>query len=79
MVLDDSAPADRVPRVIDAFIEKLVMSKLGFECAQAAETGRPGCDPRDLLKLYLYGFYGRFFAGALRAASDKLGLAFAFG
>ena len=24
--------------------------------AQAAETGRPGYDPRDLLKLYLYGY-----------------------
>jgi transposase len=29
---------------------------LGFECAEAAETGRPGYDPRDLLKLYLYGY-----------------------
>ena len=43
-------------RVIDAFVEKLVMSELGFERAQAAETGRPGSDPRDLLKLYLYGY-----------------------
>lgn len=32
------------------------MSPLGFERAQAAETGRPGYDPRDLLKLYLYGY-----------------------
>ena len=24
--------------------------------AEAAETGRPGYDPRDLLKLYLYGY-----------------------
>jgi transposase len=31
------------------------MSELGFERAQAAETGRPGYDPRGLLKLYLYG------------------------
>jgi len=39
-----------------AFVEKLVMSELGFERAKAAETGRPGYDPRDLLKLYLYGY-----------------------
>ena len=32
------------------------MSELGFERAEAAETGRPGYDPRDLLKLYLYGY-----------------------
>jgi transposase len=49
-------PADHVCRVIDAFVEMLVMSELGFERAQAAETGRPGYDPRDLLKLYLYGY-----------------------
>jgi transposase len=43
-------------RVIDAFVEGLTMSDLGFERAMAAETGRPGYDPRDLLKLYLYGY-----------------------
>jgi transposase len=43
-------------RVIDAFVETLVMSDLGFERAQAAETGRPGYDPHDLLRLYLYGY-----------------------
>src|SRR6202795_2780989 len=32
------------------------MGGLGFERAEAAETGRPGYDPRDLLKLYLYGY-----------------------
>jgi transposase len=56
VVLDDFVPADHMCRVIDAFVEKLVMSELGFERAQAAETGRPGYDPRDLLKLYLYGY-----------------------
>jgi transposase len=43
-------------RVIDAFVETVVMSDLGFERAQAAETGRPGYNPRDLLKLYLYSY-----------------------
>jgi transposase len=36
--------------------KKLVMSELGFERAQAPETGRLGYDPRHLLKLYLYGY-----------------------
>jgi transposase len=56
VVLHDFVPADHVCRVIDAFVGKLVMSELGFERAQAAETGRSGYDPRDLLKLYLYGY-----------------------
>lgn len=56
VVEDDFVPADHMCRVIDAFVEKLVMSQLGFERAQAAETGRPGYNPHHLLKLYLYGY-----------------------
>jgi transposase len=56
VVLDDLVPADHLCRVIDAFVEKLVMSELGFERANAAEAGRPRYNPRDLLKLYLYGY-----------------------
>lgn len=56
VTLDDFVPADHMCRVIDAFVETLVTSELGFERAQAADTGRPGYDPRDLLKLYLYGY-----------------------
>ena len=56
VVLDDFVSADHVCHVIDAFVNKLVTSELGFERAKAAETGRPGYDPRDLLKLYLYGY-----------------------
>jgi transposase len=56
VVLDDLIPGDHVCRVIDAFVGHLKMDELGFERAEAAETGRPGYDPRDLLKLYLYGY-----------------------
>ena len=56
VVLDDLIPADHVCRVVDAFVEGLTMGELGFERSEAAETGRPGYDPRDLLKLYLYGY-----------------------
>jgi transposase len=56
VTLEDLVPADHVCRVIDAFVDGLPMSELGFERSEAAETGRPGYDPRDLLKLYLYGY-----------------------
>jgi transposase len=56
VVLDDLVPPDHMCRVVDAFVEQLNMDKLGFERAQAAKTGRPGYDPRALLKLYLYGY-----------------------
>jgi transposase len=54
--LEDLIPADHVCRVIEAFVARLDMERLGFLRSEAAETGRPGYDPRDLLKLYLYGY-----------------------
>ena len=56
VTLDDLIPQDHVCRVIDAFVGRLEMEQLGFMRAEAAETGRPGYHPRDLLKLYLYGY-----------------------
>ena len=61
--------ADHVSHVIDAFVEKLVMSELGFERAQAAETGRPGNNPRDLLKLYLYRSLNQIRRGAWKLSA----------
>src|SRR5690348_9220221 len=56
VTLDELIPADHICRVIEAFVGRLEMAKLGFVRAEPAETGRPGCEPRDLLKLYLYGY-----------------------
>ena len=54
--LEELIPADHLCRVIEAFVERLEMGRLGFLRAEAAGTGRPGYDPRSLLKLYLYGY-----------------------
>jgi transposase len=56
VALDELISADHLCRVIDAFVGRLEMQALGFIRAESAETGRPGYDPRDLLKLYLYGY-----------------------
>jgi transposase/transcription elongation GreA/GreB family factor len=55
-VLDDYIPSDHPVRFIDAYVDQLDLRALGFERATAAETGRPGYDPADLLKLYIYGY-----------------------
>src|SRR5881296_1489406 len=54
--LDELIPVDHMCRVMEAFVGRLNMAKLGFVRAEPGETGRPGYDPRDLLKLYLYGY-----------------------
>jgi transposase len=56
VTLEELIPQDHVCRVIDAFVDRLDIAGLGFERADPADTGRPGYDPRDLLKLYLYGY-----------------------
>jgi transposase len=56
VTLDELIPAGHMCRVVEAFVDRLEMAKLGFARSEPAETGRPGYDPRDLLKLYLYGY-----------------------
>ncbi len=55
-VLDDYIPSDHPVRFIDAYVDQLDLESLGFERATAADTGRPGYHPGDLLKLYIYGY-----------------------
>ena len=55
-VMDDYIGAENPVRFIDAFVAQLEMGELGFKRAEPEERGRPGYDPRDLLKLYVYGY-----------------------
>jgi len=54
--IEDYVTADAPVRVIDAFVDGLDVKGLGFGRSVPAMTGRPPYDPRDLLKLYLYGY-----------------------
>ncbi|HEU0075721.1 MAG TPA: transposase, partial [Dehalococcoidia bacterium] len=58
-VLDDYVGADNPVRFLDTFVAQLDLGGLGFQRAVPAETGRPGYDPGDLLRLYLYGYLHR--------------------
>jgi transposase-like protein DUF772 len=55
-VIEDYGAADAPVRVIDAFVDGLDVRGLRFGRSVPAATGRPPYDPRDLLKLYLYGY-----------------------
>jgi transposase len=57
--VEDYVPADAPVRFIDAFVDGLDFGQLEFGRARPAGTGRPGYHPRDLLKLYLYGYLHR--------------------
>lgn len=57
--LDDYIGEDNPIRVVDAFVEHLNLSALGFSGVVSASTGRPGYHPAVLLKLYIYGYLNR--------------------
>lgn len=57
--IDEYVTADNPVRFIDAFVDQLELAGLGFERVTAAIEGRPGYDPADLLKLYIYGYLNR--------------------
>lgn len=57
--LDDYIALDNPVRFIDAWVDSLDLAALGFADTVPAGTGRPGYDPRLLLKLYLYGYLNR--------------------
>jgi transposase len=57
--LDEYVSPDNPVRFIDAFVAKLDMAQLGFERSVPAREGAPGYDPRDLLKLFIYGYLNK--------------------
>jgi transposase/macrodomain Ter protein organizer (MatP/YcbG family) len=57
--LEDWIDQDNPVRVIDAFVDKLDLSGLGFDGVAPEATGRPSYHPSVLLKLYIYGYLVR--------------------
>ena len=57
--LEDHVAADNPVRLMDAFIDKLELEKLGFTKIVHKSEGRPPYAPAVLLKLYLYGYLNK--------------------
>jgi len=57
--VEDYVGTDNPVRFIEAFVDGLDLEGAGFERVQPRRTGRPGYDPGDLLKLYIYGYLNR--------------------
>src|SRR5690348_3953295 len=57
--LEDWVDQDNPVRAIDAFVDKLELSGLGFNGVAPEATGRPSYHPAGLLKLYIYGYLNR--------------------
>ena len=57
--VEDYGGPDNPVRFVDAFVDGLDLEAAGFRRVQPKATGRPGYDPGDLLKLYIYGYLNR--------------------
>lgn len=53
--LDQIIADDNEVRLIDAFVESIKIEEFGFVQKQNTE-GRPAYHPKDLLKLFIYGY-----------------------
>ncbi|MEI5988436.1 transposase, partial [Dehalobacter restrictus] len=51
--IDDYITEDNEVQFIDAFVDNI---ETEFKYSKTSETGRPPYNPKDLLKLYLYGY-----------------------
>ena len=56
--LDDAIESDNEVRLIDVFVDSLALESYGFE-VDHGENGRPAYHPRDLLKLFIYGYMNK--------------------
>lgn len=54
--LDDYVEQENPVRVIDVFVESLNLKELNFTKTNPSGPGAPSYDPKDILKLYLYGY-----------------------
>src|SRR6266436_2457409 len=55
--LEDYVSRDNPVRAIDAYVDSLDLTELGFrDVGSDGGAGQPPYDPADLLKLYLYGY-----------------------
>jgi transposase len=57
--LEDWITQDNPVRAVDAFVDELNFTELGFVGGEPAATGRPAYHPATLLKIYIYGYLNR--------------------
>jgi transposase len=57
--IDEYISDNNPVRIIDAFVENLDLHKAAFTKSTPSKEGRPSYNPKDLLKLYIYGYFNK--------------------
>jgi transposase len=72
--VEDYIDPENPVRFLDVFVDELDIESLGFTHSLVKETGRPPYHPKDLLKLYLYGYLNRIRSSRLLERETKRNL-----
>ena len=72
--LDEYVEKESPVRLFDAFVESLDFKALEFNRETPKIEGRPGYNPRDLMKLYIYSYYYRLRSSRQIARECKVNL-----
>lgn len=72
--LEEYIEKENPVRLFDAFVESLDFKNLEFERETPKAEGRPGYNPRDLMKLYIYSYYYRLRSSLQIARECKVNL-----
>jgi transposase len=72
--IDSYIDENSAVRVIDAFVNSLDLSALSFSRHEPNATGRPPYSPKDILKLYVYGYMNRIRSSRRLEAESKRNL-----
>jgi len=72
--LDEYVGDNSPVHVIDAYVNSLDLEALGFSRSEPKSTGRPPYDPKDILKLYVYGYMNRIRSSRRLEAEGKRNL-----
>ena len=59
LTIPDARKGEHSVRAIDAFVNGLHLELAGFIRTSPKKTGRSPYDPRELLKLYVYGYFNK--------------------
>lgn len=57
MSIEEMIGEENAVRAIERIVERFDVKELGFKYSEPKETGRKPYSPRDMLKLYIYGYY----------------------
>ena len=57
--IDEYITEENPVRLIEAYVEGLDLEKLGFKGTDPSAVGHPSYNPKDQIKLYLYGYLNR--------------------